>query len=237
MNHKTQPVRGTHDHLPKEKKHYNNILSTSLKVAEVYGYKFMETPIFEFSEVFKKSLGNSSDIVSKEMYTFKDRSKGYSKIPRIEILRTLKNILLILCFGILISCSSNYKRPEALSAKMKRFSPIEEKVNLVPYSAPLSETMKFSRSPASVNKKRNKNKFGSTKTLYFLALFDQFQTLKSYSHLKMPNIEICPHFHNPLLKRKRVIQRKGRLNYSFLKKSQLNKEKLYFVIWFFKLYF
>ena len=75
MNHKTQPVRGTHDHLPKEKKHYNNILSTSLKVAEVYGYKFMETPIFEFSEVFKKSLGNSSDIVSKEMYTFKDRSE------------------------------------------------------------------------------------------------------------------------------------------------------------------
>ena len=75
MKYKTQPVRGTHDHLPEEKKHYNNILSTALKVAEVYGYKFMETPIFEFSEVFKKSLGNSSDIVSKEMYTFKDRSE------------------------------------------------------------------------------------------------------------------------------------------------------------------
>ena len=75
MKYKTQPVRGTHDHLPEEKKHYNNILSTALKVAEVYGYRFMETPIFEFSEVFKKSLGNSSDIVSKEMYTFKDRSE------------------------------------------------------------------------------------------------------------------------------------------------------------------
>ena len=75
MKYKTQPVRGTHDYLPEEKKHYNNILSKALKVAEVYGYKFMETPIFEFSEVFKKSLGNSSDIVSKEMYTFKDRSE------------------------------------------------------------------------------------------------------------------------------------------------------------------
>ena len=60
MKYKPQPVRGTHDYLPEEKKHYNNILSSALKVAEVYGYKFMETPIFEFSEVFKKSLGNSS---------------------------------------------------------------------------------------------------------------------------------------------------------------------------------
>ena len=59
MKYKTQPVRGTHDHLPEEKKHYNNILSKALKVAEVYGYKFMETPIFEFSEVFKKSLGKN----------------------------------------------------------------------------------------------------------------------------------------------------------------------------------
>ena len=150
---------------------------------------------------------------------------SYKNLTMLIRRKALKNIILILCFGIIISCSSNYKRPEALSSKMKRFSPIEEKVNLVPYSAPLSETMKFSRRPASVNTKRNKKKFGSTKTLYFLALFDQFQTLKSYSHLKMPNIEICPHFHNPLLKRKRVIQKKGRLNYSFLKKSHLNDDR------------
>ena len=74
MNNKTQPVRGTHDHLPEEKTHYNYILSTALKVAKVYGYQYMETPIFEFTEVFKKSLGNFSDIVSKEMYTFRDKS-------------------------------------------------------------------------------------------------------------------------------------------------------------------
>lgn len=75
MNNKTQPVRGTHDHLPLEKKQYNYILSKALKVAEVYGYQYMETPIFEFSDVFTKSLGDSSDIVSKEMYTFKDKSE------------------------------------------------------------------------------------------------------------------------------------------------------------------
>ena len=41
--------------------------------AERYGYQEMATPIFEFSEVFKRTLGDTSDIVTKEMYTFTDR--------------------------------------------------------------------------------------------------------------------------------------------------------------------
>ena len=86
---------------------------------------------------------------------------------------------------------------------MKRFSPVEEKVNLVPYSAPLLEEMSFSRRPASLETKRKKKKFGSNKTLYFLALLDQFQTLKNYSLSKIPEIETCPHFHTPLVKRRK----------------------------------
>ena len=42
-------------------------------VAERYGYLEMATPIFEFSEVFKRTLGDTSDIVTKEMYTFTDK--------------------------------------------------------------------------------------------------------------------------------------------------------------------
>ena len=69
-----QPVRGTHDHLFEDRKKFEHIVSTAHNIAESYGYYHMDTPIFEFSDVFKKSLGDSSDIVSKEMYTFIDRS-------------------------------------------------------------------------------------------------------------------------------------------------------------------
>jgi len=73
MNKKLQPVRGTHDHLHDEMQIYNYIISLAEKVCNRYGFLAFSTPIFEFSEVFKKTLGDSSDIVSKEMYTFKDK--------------------------------------------------------------------------------------------------------------------------------------------------------------------
>ena len=41
--------------------------------AERYGYDFMATPVFEFTEVFKRTLGDTSDIVTKEMYTFETK--------------------------------------------------------------------------------------------------------------------------------------------------------------------
>ncbi len=74
MKRRMQPVRGTHDHLFEDRKKFEHIVSTAHNIAESYGYYHMDTPIFEFSDVFKKSLGDSSDIVSKEMYTFIDRS-------------------------------------------------------------------------------------------------------------------------------------------------------------------
>ncbi len=68
-----QPVRGTHDHLPIEMQTYNSIISIAQNVCTRYGFKPFATPIFEFSEVFKKTLGDTSDIVTKEMYTFIDK--------------------------------------------------------------------------------------------------------------------------------------------------------------------
>ena len=73
MNNKLQSVRGTHDHLPEDMYKYNNIITKAEKISALYGFKPMATPIFEFSNVFKKTLGESSDIVTKEMYTFKDK--------------------------------------------------------------------------------------------------------------------------------------------------------------------
>ena len=68
-----QPVRGTHDLLPDDSRRHRHLAETARRVAALYGYDEVATPIFEFSEVFKRTLGEVSDIVTKEMYSFTDR--------------------------------------------------------------------------------------------------------------------------------------------------------------------
>ena len=68
-----QPVRGTHDFLPDDMRRFRRVVEAARDVAECYGYLEMATPIFEFSEVFKRTLGDTSDIVTKEMYSFVDK--------------------------------------------------------------------------------------------------------------------------------------------------------------------
>lgn len=68
-----QPARGTHDILPDEMRAHRRVVDIAGEVAERYGYEFMATPIFEFAQVFKRTLGDTSDIVTKEMYTFTDK--------------------------------------------------------------------------------------------------------------------------------------------------------------------
>src|SRR5262249_44432728 len=68
-----QPVRGTHDLLPAEAARHRAVVDTAAQVAMRYGYREMATPIFEFSEVFRRSLGDTSDVVTKEMYTLTDK--------------------------------------------------------------------------------------------------------------------------------------------------------------------
>ena len=71
---KLQSVRGTHDILPEAMARHRRVAETARDLAALYGYQQIETPIFEFTEVFKRTLGDTSDIVTKEMYTFADRS-------------------------------------------------------------------------------------------------------------------------------------------------------------------
>ena len=68
-----QPVRGTHDLLPDVCAQHQRVASIAQRVAGLYGYRRMDTPIFEFSEVFHRAVGETSDIVTKETYTFADR--------------------------------------------------------------------------------------------------------------------------------------------------------------------
>jgi histidyl-tRNA synthetase len=68
-----QPARGTQDLLPETARRHRRVSETALAIAELYGFAEMATPIFEFTEVFARPIGETTDIVAKEMYTFKDR--------------------------------------------------------------------------------------------------------------------------------------------------------------------
>jgi histidyl-tRNA synthetase len=65
-----QPVRGTHDILPDEMRRHRHVVDAARRIVALYGFHEMATPIFEFTDVFKRTLGDTSDIVTKEMYSF-----------------------------------------------------------------------------------------------------------------------------------------------------------------------
>ena len=69
-----QAVRGTQDLLPEAQRRHRIVTDTALRIAETYGFQEIATPVFEFTEVFSRPIGEATDIVSKEMYTFQDRS-------------------------------------------------------------------------------------------------------------------------------------------------------------------
>jgi len=69
-----QPIRGTHDLLAEEQRLHRRVCETAYDIALRYGYQEISTPIFEATEVFSRTLGETSDIVTKEMYTFEDRN-------------------------------------------------------------------------------------------------------------------------------------------------------------------
>jgi len=68
-----QPARGTSDLLPDAMRAHRRIIDAARDAAALYGFQEMATPIFEFAEVFRRPLGESSDVVSKETYNFEDR--------------------------------------------------------------------------------------------------------------------------------------------------------------------
>ncbi|MBP5398842.1 MAG: histidine--tRNA ligase [Alphaproteobacteria bacterium] len=70
---KLQSVRGTYDLYGEAKRKTKQVTRIAEQVVEKYGFEEMETPIFEFTEVFARNLGDTSDIVTKEMYCFEDR--------------------------------------------------------------------------------------------------------------------------------------------------------------------
>jgi len=72
-NKKISAIKGTKDILPQEAKKWQRVESVAKRIFELYGYREIRTPVFEATELFEKGTGQTTDIVIKEMYTFKDK--------------------------------------------------------------------------------------------------------------------------------------------------------------------
>lgn len=69
----TKAIKGTKDVLPKDVHKNQYIEATALDVASKFGYKEIRTPVFEHTELFQRGVGDTTDVVQKEMYTFDDK--------------------------------------------------------------------------------------------------------------------------------------------------------------------
>jgi histidyl-tRNA synthetase len=74
MANNIQAIRGMHDVLPEQTPLWQYVEQTLRDVLSAYGYSEIRLPIVEKTELFKRSIGEVTDIVEKEMYTFEDRN-------------------------------------------------------------------------------------------------------------------------------------------------------------------
>ncbi|MBA3675801.1 MAG: histidine--tRNA ligase [Sphingosinicella sp.] len=73
MSNKVQAIRGTQDMLGEAAERFHSVVSAFDRVRRLYGFQRVEVPVFEATSVFARTLGETTDVVSKEMYTFEDR--------------------------------------------------------------------------------------------------------------------------------------------------------------------
>ncbi len=70
---KIQAPKGVSEYFPPRSQYFEFVRETLISSAQISGYQLMELPVFEDTELFKRGVGESTDVVSKEMYTFEDR--------------------------------------------------------------------------------------------------------------------------------------------------------------------
>ncbi|MGB9750007.1 MAG: histidine--tRNA ligase [Caldisericia bacterium] len=111
--------KGAPDILPEKSKRIRTVIDRIIKIVENFGYKEIMLPIFEHSEVFERTVGEETDIVEKEMYTFLDKSgrklslrpEGTAQTVRAYIennLKTLPQPVKLFYFGPMF----RYERPQ-----------------------------------------------------------------------------------------------------------------------------
>ena len=74
----TKAIKGTQDTLPMDSHKVRFLEATLADIAGNYGFREIRTPVFEHTELFNRSVGDTTDVVQKEMYTFADRDEGRS---------------------------------------------------------------------------------------------------------------------------------------------------------------
>ena len=74
MSKRIEAIRGMNDRLPQESAVWQYLEDSVRTVLDQYGYGEIRLPIVEFTDLFKRSIGEVTDIVEKEMYTFEDRN-------------------------------------------------------------------------------------------------------------------------------------------------------------------
>lgn len=116
----TKAPRGTADVLPADSARWRHIEDTALSVAKNFGYREMRTPVFEHTELFHRSVGETTDVVQKEMYTFEDkggrsitlRPEGTAGAARCLLEHSLNNEALPVKVAYVTSCY-RYEKPQA----------------------------------------------------------------------------------------------------------------------------
>ena len=125
---KLRPVRGTHDIYGEEISKFNQISKVVSKNAKLKDFREIQTPIFEFSNLFSKPLGEHSDVVLKEMYSFADRNNEFltlrpeytTPMIRAAITNNLLNDIPLKIFGI----GPMFRRERPQKGRYRQFNQI-----------------------------------------------------------------------------------------------------------------
>lgn len=113
-------IRGTQDVLPRESYKWQYVEKTLLETASLFGFSEMRVPVFEHTELFLRSVGDTTDVVQKEMYTFDDkggrsitlRPEGTAGAVRCLLEHGLHNEALPVKASYVLSCY-RYEKPQA----------------------------------------------------------------------------------------------------------------------------
>ena len=116
----TNAPRGTQDVLPSQSGRWKYLEKTAMETAALFGFKEIRTPVFEHTELFTRSVGDTTDVVQKEMYTFQDkgnrsitlRPEGTAGVVRAAIQNGLLGDALPVMASYVVSCF-RYEKPQA----------------------------------------------------------------------------------------------------------------------------
>ncbi len=189
MSVKTTAPKGTADILPAESYKWQYAERVIRKICQSYGFDEIRTPVFEHTEVFERGVGDTTDIVTKEMYTFNDkggrsitlRPEGTAGIVRAFIENGLFNDALPAKLFYIINCF-RYEKPQ--KGRLRQFSQFG--IEMFGASDPLADAVVISL-PVAIFKelgikdiKLNINSIGCTtcRTEYRKALIEYFEAQK-----------------------------------------------------------